>query len=246
MRRTGLLLTVTLVASLATVGRGEALPASFYADSEARPNGSVALVGDSLTYAAWSDLPSVFVSANWGPLQLEARSGRKITTTLEIATSGLDAVRRISEGGFDPELWIIALGTNDARSTYGKAGAAAGMIDAMMAEIGPAHDVIWIDVYLRDFDAQADAFNAALRKAVSRHPRLTIADWQSVVGDNPQWVVDDGVHLDLTGSLARNEFVARVGLVPGCDGRAAGAPPSAPAIVATASAAVPAQRLCHR
>jgi lysophospholipase L1-like esterase len=246
MRRAVLLLLAVLLPSLVDGGRSAALPASFYADAEVRPNGPVALVGDSLTYAAWSYLPAVFVRRNWGPFQIEARSGRKTTTTLSTATSGLEAVRRIREGGFDPELWIIALGTNDARSTYSTPGAATAMIEAMLAEIGSGHDVIWIDVYLRDHDAQADAWNAALRSAALRHRRLTIADWQSVVDANPQWVVDDGVHLDITGSLARNEYVARIALPPGCDGEPVGAAQAAPAVVGTAGAAAPAQRLCHR
>ena len=207
----------------------------------------MALVGDSLTFAAWSELPAVFARKKWGPFQLEARSGRKTTTTLASATSGLEAVRRIRDGGFDPELWIIALGTNDVRSTYGKPGVAAAMVDAMMAEIGPDHDVVWINVYLRDAPAETNAFNEVLRTASTRHRRLTVADWRSVVLANPQWVIDDGVHLNLPGARARNEFVARVALAPGCDGEPPGAPAASLAIVtAAAGAGAPAQRLCHR
>ncbi|MGB8860392.1 MAG: GDSL-type esterase/lipase family protein [Ilumatobacteraceae bacterium] len=247
-RRASALVACVAVATAAVLGGGStsALPASFYADADVRPNGGVALVGDSLTFAAWGELPAVFLHKKWGPFQLEARSGRKTTTTLASATSGLEAVRRIRDGGFDPELWIIALGTNDVRPTYGKPGTAAAMVDAMMAEIGPGHDVIWVNVYLRDSPAETDAFNEVLRKAATRHRRLTIADWLSVVLANPQWVTADGVHLDLTGSLARNEFVAGVGLVPGCEGEPPGAPAATPPIIATASAGAPAQRLCHR
>ena len=240
------LVVVLVASSLLTATPATALPASFYADADVRPNGAVALVGDSLTFAAWGELPAVFARKKWGPFQLEARSGRKINTTLATATSGVDAVRRIRGGGFDPELWIVALGTNDVRSTYDKPGVAAAMVDAMMAEIGPNHDVVWINVHLRDWPVETNAFNEVLRQAATRHPRLTIADWRSVVVANPLWVNDDGVHLNLTGSRARNEFVARVALAPGCDGEPAGAPAANPAMVAVAGAGAPAQRLCHR
>lgn len=235
------------VSSFLVGGISSALPASFYSDATPRPNGAIALIGDSLTFAHWSALPEVFERKKWGPFQLEARSGRKTTVTLSSAASGLDAVRRLRAGGFDPPVWIVALGTNDIRSTYGKAGAAAGMIDAMMTEIGDGHEVVWVNVYSRDFPAETVAFNEALRKAAIRHSSLLIADWYSVILANPQWVTADGSHLDEAGSIARNEFVARLALAPGCEFDPPPSPAAIPVLAAdSAGASAPAERLCHR
>ncbi len=229
-----------------------ALPASFYSDSTSRANGGIALVGDSLTYSYWSGLPASFVAEKWGPFQLEARSGRYTTMTSSSATSGLDAVRRIRAGGFDPPVWIVALGTNDLWRTYSIPGATAVLIDTMMKEIGTGHRVVWVNVYNRDSLTQAIAFNNELLAAVGRHPQLTVADWFSVISANPQWLTADGVHLNLTGSIARNEFVAHAGLVPPppplvCDPTPAAATqsPQPTEFTLAAEARAPAVRLCH-
>lgn len=248
-----LLVAVMAFPTLLSSSNTSALPASFYRDNVSRANGALALVGDSLTYAYWSGLPSSFVAENWGPFQLEARSGRFTTTTTTDATSGLDAVRRIRAGGFDPAVWIIALGTNDLSLTYGVPGATAALIDTMMNEIGAGHRVVWVNVYNRNSLTKAIAFNDELQAATQRHPDLEIADWFSVVSAHPEWMYTDGVHNNLAGAIARNEFVAHAALVAFIPPLICDPPPSsvpqAPQIVEAngpAEASAPAVRLCHR
>ena len=247
------LLLALAVPSLLTASDTSALPASFYRDDVPRANGSVALIGDSLTYAHWSGLPAEFVAERWGPFQLEARSGRFTTTTTESATSGLEAVRRVREGGFEPAVWIIALGTNDLAITYETPGATAALIDTMMTEIGSGRRVVWVNVYKQFSVTKARAFNDELQSATARHPGLVIVDWFTVAAAHPEWMQDDGVHMNMTGSVARNQFVARAALASATPPLRCDPPPTsaAPDLKAAkfelaASATLPAVRLCRR
>lgn len=241
-----------LTSGAVTSSRADALPASFYGDASTRANGGIALIGDSLTFAAWSDLPQQFEEHQWGPFQLEARSARFTVTTTESATSGLDAVRRLKASGFDPPIWIVALGTNDASLTYGVPGATDALIDLMMAEIGAGHHVVWVNLYKRFSPSSTAAFNAALDAARARHPLLSIADWYSVAAANTQWSTEDGVHLTIAGSLERNRFVAAaaLGLAVApltCDPAPAvdATDPMTATIGSAAAATRPAVRLCR-
>jgi hypothetical protein len=72
-----LVLSSVFVGSFVVGERTSALPASFYADADPRPNRSIALIGDSLSFAYFEGLPAEFVRNKWGPFQLEVRSGRR-------------------------------------------------------------------------------------------------------------------------------------------------------------------------
>ncbi len=226
-----------IVAALATAvvqvprSSSAAVPGSLYVDPTMRPSGAVALVGDSLTYSYWSALPKPFRDNRWGPFELEARSARRTLVTTSIATSGVDAIRRIRATGFDPVTWVVALGTNDMNITYHAAGATDALIDGLMAELGRGHRVIWVNVYARDFPAQTRAFNAALSKATARHRNLAVADWNGLVVAHPNWIGSDGVHPTLAGAEARNAWVATLGFMRICPST----PPMVPLVTAVAS-----------
>jgi lysophospholipase L1-like esterase len=246
-------LRLLLVAPLATVvvqaprPSSAAVPGSLYADPVLRQSGAVALVGDSLTYSYWSGLPKPFRDNQWGPFELEARSARRALVTTSIATSGVEAIRRIRATGFDPVTWVIALGTNDMNITYRRAGATDALIDGLMAELGLGHRVIWVNVFARGYPAQTKAFNAALSSATARHHNLAIADWNGLVTAHPSWIGSDGVHPTLAGAEARNAWVATLGFMRICPST----PPMVPVVAAVgsiesagATATAQAVRLC--
>jgi lysophospholipase L1-like esterase len=201
-----------------------AVQGSLHIDRTVRANGAIAMVGDSLTYSYWSALPGSFRAQQWGPFALEARSARRTLVTTSIATSGVEGIRRIRATGFDPDTWIIALGTNDMNITYQTPGATDALIDALMAELGNGHHVVWVNVYARDFPAQTRAFNAALTAAMRRHANLAVADWYGLVMAHPNWIGADGIHPTLAGAEARNSWVATLGFTRFC-------PPTPPVVV---------------
>ncbi|MEP7115117.1 MAG: GDSL-type esterase/lipase family protein [Ilumatobacteraceae bacterium] len=227
-----------------------ALPASFYSDPTPRPVGAVALVGDSTSYAYFDGLPASFVDEGWGPFQLEVRSARRTLVTSSIATSGIDAVRRIRAGGFDPAVWIIALGTNDINVVSRTPGAATALINAMLDEIGADHRVVWVNIYSQFDPVTSVAFNDALDDVAASGDQLRVIDWHSLASTHPDWFNPDGIHNTLTGAIARNAFVADAAvaaIATRCLPVAAPTPPtpaSAVDAVNAATASKPAVRLC--
>lgn len=199
------------------------LPASYVVDTQPRMAGAVAIVGDSLTVSYIAGLPATLRSAGFGPFQIEARSARRTIVGLPGVTPGIEGVRHIRSSGFDPPLWVIALGTNDINPTARPVGAADLTIVALLDEIGPGHRVVWVNTFAARSDANARAFNERLAQLAATRPNLVIADWYSLASDNRQWIRDDGVHPTATGAVQRNEFVVRQAFA------ARPAPPAPPA-----------------
>jgi lysophospholipase L1-like esterase len=206
--RRALLIIVTLFMSGVAAAPADALTTWYFADATTRSSGPMAIVGDSLTISYWNGLPGSFRSQGFGPFQMEARSNRRTTAGSGSATSGLDAVRRIRGSGFDPPLWVVALGTNDLDATAAVPGATDALINAMLDEIGPGHRVLWVNVYSGSSLPNSRAFNERLSAVAAQRPMMTVADWYSLVAAHPGWLVTDGIHPNSTGAVQRNIFVA--------------------------------------
>ncbi|HRE00309.1 MAG TPA: hypothetical protein PLV68_03365, partial [Ilumatobacteraceae bacterium] len=142
------LVGVMLAASLATVGAqagdGQAAPAKVVAAVGDRERLDV--VGDSLTARARSEHADAFAAVGWTSVAVDASSQRTIDMpTADDHRSGLDAVGRL-QATHDASLWVVALGTNDAR--WNPPARYRDLIVAMLDRIGPGHLVVWVNVYL--------------------------------------------------------------------------------------------------
>ena len=96
---------------------------------------------------------------------------------------------------------VIAVGYNDYESAY-----AEDIEDALIAlrKAGVTH-VIWLTLH-EQRPAYA-AMNDQIRAAASRHPELTVADWQVYARSHPDWFQDDGIHLQRAGAEAMATLV---------------------------------------
>lgn len=197
-----------LAATLAVVPTtAHALPASYLEDAAPRPAGSLAVVGDSLTIGYWGGLDDALRQAGFGPFRMEARSARRTLVPIEGSTSGIDAVRHVRHDGFDPTVWVVALGTNDINPSARTPGEADRVITTMLDEIGPGHLVVWVNVWASGSDANAVAFNERLAAIAQQRPGVYVADWHGAVAANRHWMRDDGVHTTMDGAVQRNRFV---------------------------------------
>ncbi len=157
-------------------------------------------------------MPGVLAAQGFGPFQMEARSGRRTILSTSLATSGIDGVRHIRRSGFDPDLWVIALGTNDLNISVPTTGATDALINAMLDEIGPGHRVVWVNAYTTKSSVNAAAFNDRLLAVSQLRPMMVVADWSSLAAEHPDWISFDGVHTSPMGADQRNEWLAATAL----------------------------------
>ena len=90
-------------------------------------------------------------------------------------TSGLDGVAEVLAEGEQPDLWVIALGTNDianyAPEEY------AGAINELLAAIPADAPIVWVDCYLTDYEDASVAFDTTLREVLAARGNATVVDW---------------------------------------------------------------------
>jgi hypothetical protein len=143
--------------------------------------GHVTAVGDSvmLDYQTplEADIPGVDVEAavsrQWG-------AGEELLTQLK------------AEGRLGAEV-VVALGTNGPIST-------ADFTD-MMTVLQGASRIVFVNIHV-DRPWQ-DPNNAVLAQGAATYPRVLIADWATLAGNNPQWFGTDGTHLAIDGPGAQ-------------------------------------------
>lgn len=166
------------------------------ADDGRTLDATIALVGDSLTVGEFTTLPAGAAERGLR-LDISAQIGRQIP-------EGVDELRRLA--GRD---LVVALGTNDAR--VGLTGEAAdALIDQTLDVAGAATPVMWLTVYRGPALPEGPAvevFNAALARAVPRHPNLVLADWAGVVRGQPALLAADQVHLTEAGYATRSRWL---------------------------------------
>ncbi len=162
---------------------------------------SVGVIGDSITVGAEPALRSTLEGLGLDVLAIDAANGRRIAVDGGVG-SGVDAAARVA--AVDPDLWVVALGTNDVANLDGPE-AYATAIDSMLAEVPGDVPLVWVDIYYDDAEDASDTFNTVLRERLAQRGNATAVDWASVADDDG--VLRDGVHPGDDGNLV---FAGRV------------------------------------
>jgi lysophospholipase L1-like esterase len=126
----------------------------------------------------------------------------------------------------DPDVVVVALGTNDTTTPTDVDGFAA-RLDTMMAALGD-RDVVWlthVDPRPAEVAGGAAAVNAAIRAAPARWPNLTVLDRTPVLTEHPELLRDDDLHFTAEGMQSFADAIrdaasdaVRVRTVAGGDG----------------------------
>ena len=153
-------------------------------------NPRVVVVGDSLTAGAHD--------------QIEDAVGRSVRVDgLPGATirARLETVRDLATR--DPEVVVIALGTNDGFfGTPDPGGDAALLLDLL----DRVRCVRWIGV--AGVKGKPALVNIPIAEAVDRHRNAVLLDWANVAREHPEWHEPDGVHHTPEGMEAFAAFIA--------------------------------------
>ena len=186
-------------------------PAGAAAAAASNDTGFVAVIGDSLTVGTQPYQADDLRGAGWESATLNAYVSRGIATKMDSdPNTGLTAVDAVRWSGAEPDLWIVALGTNDA-GLVGMSGYPA-LIARMLDHIGD-RPVLWVNIYLPRNSGRQAAWNAALDDAAAARRQLRVFDWASIAGAHPAWLTTDGVHYTGAGYQQRAAALADASLV---------------------------------
>ncbi|HAP77585.1 MAG TPA: hypothetical protein DCR14_16085, partial [Acidimicrobiaceae bacterium] len=173
-------------------------------------NPAVVLVGDSITALNLGTVEQQLQAHAVPSWRIAAQSGRRTTQALHAGsttiTSGLDAVAAVRAAGVDPDLWVVALGTNDLGAIAGcqcadKRAFARARVQSMLDAIGPNHHVAWVTVRHASYPGTTVLFNDVVRTMSLGNPSLTIIDWYALSAGRQSWL-PDGIHPSLPAAAA--------------------------------------------
>lgn len=163
---------------------------------------TVAVVGDSLTLSAHDEIATELDELGLDVLVVDGVESRRMTAGSASLPSGLDAIEAIrGELGAEPDLWVIALGTNDVGAQVG-AERFRTDLTAVSAAIGPDTPVVWVDLWIRDHRDEVVAANGMIRDVIAdRSPPSGVVGWFAHGADDGM-ITGDGVHLTDRGRQA--------------------------------------------
>ena len=166
------------------------------------------MVGDSLTVGSKPYQASAFTDVAWADVAIDAHGSRGIKTKLsEDPHTGLTAVDALRNAHGDADLWVVALGTNDA-GQY-SVERYPELISMMLDRIGPEHLTMWVNVYMPSRARSQTAWNSALNEVAEQRPaELVIYDWATYAASHDGWLSSDSIHYTGTGYRQRSAAVA--------------------------------------
>jgi lysophospholipase L1-like esterase len=154
---------------------------------------TVAVVGDSLTVSAEQEILAALTADGLDVLAVDGLESRRMThggTALPPGTSAIEDIQRL----VTPDLWVIALGTNDVASVGSADGFRAEMRELL--ELLPDDaPVVWVDLWIRDRETAISEANRLIRAELrTRRGGAAVVDWFSH-GTEDGVITGDGVHL---------------------------------------------------
>lgn len=158
---------------------------------------TVAVVGDSLTVAATDEISHALARLGIRSVIVDGRESRRMATSDAGLPSGVAAIEAIL-AAHRPDLWVVALGTNDVGAAAGAERFVADLRETIAAIPG-TDPIVWVDVWIRDRLADVVEANGFLREEIGRRAAPSVVvDWFSD-GQVDGVITGDGVHLTDTG-----------------------------------------------
>jgi hypothetical protein len=180
---------------------------------------SVAHIGDStsvdLVSPAYLPDPVQRLAARYADVgvrnfRVDASGGRSIVEEMPGQVNGYGVASAWRGQGYHG-CWVIALGTNDtANVSVGSAVGLMARIQRMMS-VARGEPVMWVNTLTQLSggpwsNANEQAWNATLVRALARYPNMRIFNWAAVA--QPGWFLPDGIHYNSFGCAQRARAIA--------------------------------------
>jgi lysophospholipase L1-like esterase len=169
------------------------------------PAVDLVMVGDSLTVAATPALEVSLAATGLTVAAIDAQVGRRMNVGTRSLVPGADVIRFVAAGS-PPDVWVVALGTNDLGQFDGAEGYRA-QLELLLAELPAAAPLVWVDTWFRARAEESGVFNLVLRDVLGRRDAAVVVDWAGVA-EEPGVLTSDGVHTTPSGAERFAEVVA--------------------------------------
>ncbi len=168
---------------------------------------SVVMIGDSITQGSTDEIKYTLAAGGFTDVTVDGVTSRRIEAGGRGSPeSGLAAISRQLADGADPDVWVIALGTNDIGKYTGSEeyGALVALVIDALPDDRP---LVWVDSYRVDYLDDSVLFNEALRAQLGGRDGTVVVDWFDAVGQDDS-ILRDGVHPDRDGEALFAAMVA--------------------------------------
>jgi lysophospholipase L1-like esterase len=180
------------------------------APAESTTRSKFAMVGDSITKASSKVLTQVLGDQGFTDIDIEAEVNRRIAVGDGKAEplSGIKTLFTMISDGVDPDVWGIAMGTNDV-GKYKNADDYAALIDQMLSMPDAKVPIFWVDVYNPNQLAGTKLFNTVLRERAAVRANTTVLSWFDLASDPKENILrTDHIHPNEKGTLVFADLVS--------------------------------------
>lgn len=164
---------------------------------------TVGIIGDSITVGSQDAIVAAVEALGVDVVAVDAASGRRLVADGTVG-SGVDAARRVA--AVDPDVWVVALGTNDVPNLETPDDYAV-VIDRLLREVPGDTPLVWVDVYVEWDETATAEFNRVLRDRVDARGSTVVVDWAARAAAEED-LLRDGVHPSERGGLVFAGLVA--------------------------------------
>ena len=170
-----------------------------------------AMVGDSITKASTKPLTDVLEQRGFIDISIEAEVSRRIAVGdgKHEPLSGVKTMSNMLSQGLEPDVWAVAMGTNDV-GKYDDADAYGELIDEMMSMPDPKVPIVWVDVYNPNQLPGTRMFNLVLRDRAAARGNATVLSWFDLASDPKEKILrTDHIHPNEKGTLVFADLVSQ-------------------------------------
>jgi lysophospholipase L1-like esterase len=185
------------------------LPAPEAAPPTARTK--FAMVGDSITKASAKSLTEVLQGRGFVDVTIEAEVSRRIAVGdgKGEPLSGVKTLFTMLSEGVEPDVWAIAMGTNDV-GKYNDRDQYAALIDQMLSMPDATVPIVWVDVYNPNQLPGTKMFNKVLRERAEVRGNTTVQSWFDLASDPKERILrNDHIHPNELGTVVFADLVSQ-------------------------------------
>jgi lysophospholipase L1-like esterase len=191
---------------------GATPPATVGVDEDRTTATKMAMVGDSITEGSADAIRYTLTAEGFTSIDIDGVTSRRIEEG-DGKGSPLSGVATLfgmlGDPAIDPDVWVIALGTNDV-GQYAGDDDYRRLVQSVLDMIPDDVPLVWVNTFRADKPEASVTFNEVLFDLVGQRDHSVVASWydQASRDDETNVLRDDGVHPNQHGRVVFAALVA--------------------------------------